>query len=171
VIVELGGYLGYSAILFADVLRNIFPEGDDFHVWSMEFEPRFAAIAEKLIEIAGLSKHVSVVVGPADESLQRLLASRELTNIDLLFLDHVEKLYKQDFVLCRSLGLLKQGSLAVADNVVKPGAPEYREFVRSDDMLTSEGVRALIQPGDLEVRLTFLGKYGFYTDSLYLGRN
>jgi catechol O-methyltransferase len=156
VVVELGGYLGYSAILFADTLRAVFPEGEMFHVWSLEFEPRFAAIAEKLIDLAGLSAHVSIVVGPADQTLKRLHGTAELTHIDLLFLDHVEKLYKSDFVLCRSLGLLKEGAVAVADNVVIPGAPEYRDYVRSDPAFSSIGVRALIQPGDLEVRLMIL---------------
>jgi catechol O-methyltransferase len=150
VVVELGGYLGYSAILFADTLQSLFSTGE-FHVWSLEFEPRFAAIAEKLIDLAGLSKSITVVVGSAEEGLKALHTTGQVTKIDLLFLDHVEKLYKQDFLVAKSLGLLKQGAVVVADNVVRPGAPEYREFVRSDSGLESVGIRGLIQPGDLEV--------------------
>jgi catechol O-methyltransferase len=150
VVVELGGYLGYSAILFADSLRDT---DGSFHIWSIEKEPRFAAIAEKLIDLAGLSEHITVVVGAAEEVLNRLKDGSTVTQIDMLFLDHVEKLYKQDFINCRDLGLFREGSLIVADNVVRPGAPEYREFVRSDATLESEGVRGLIQPGDFEVSL------------------
>jgi catechol O-methyltransferase len=32
--------------------------------------------------------------------------------------------------VCEELGLLKKGDVIVADNVVRPGAPEYRELVR-----------------------------------------
>jgi catechol O-methyltransferase len=151
VVVELGGYLGYSAIFFADALRRVLPAGERFHVWSLEFEAKFAAIAEKLIDIAGLKEYVTVVVGPAEESLKRLQQQGDVEKVDMLFLDHVENLYIPDFNTCRSLGLFKKGSLIIADNVVRPGAPEYRELVRSDPKLSSEGVRGLIQPGNYEV--------------------
>jgi catechol O-methyltransferase len=153
VIVELGGYLGYSAILFAETMRNAVPNDESFHVWSLELEPKFASIAETLIEIAGLSKYVTVVIGQAEENLSKLHQQGDLLKIDMLFLDHVEKLYKPDFIFARSLGLFKIGSLIVADNVVMPGAPEYREFIRADPTLDSIGVRGLIQPGDIEVSL------------------
>jgi catechol O-methyltransferase len=111
----------------------------------------FAAIARKLIEIAGLSDIVTVVVGPADDSLRKLVKDGRLKSTDLLFLDHVEELYVTDFKVCEELGLLKEGAVIVADNVVRPGAPEYRELVRNHSGLKSEGVRGLIQPGDMEV--------------------
>jgi catechol O-methyltransferase len=76
----------------------------------------------------------------------------KLTDINMLFLDHAEELYVSDFKLCEQLGLLKKGAVVVADNVVRPGAPEYRELVRGCPRLRSGGVRGLIQPGDLEVR-------------------
>lgn len=41
-LVELGGYAGYSAIFFADQMQR---HASDVHVWSLEFEPRFAKIA------------------------------------------------------------------------------------------------------------------------------
>ncbi|KAF2664850.1 S-adenosyl-L-methionine-dependent methyltransferase [Microthyrium microscopicum] len=156
VIVELGGYLGYSAILFANTLREMHGADAEFHVWSLELDPKFASIADKLIEIAGLSKYISVVVGPAEENLKKLLDKSDISKIDLLFLDHVEKLYQEHFELCRSLGLFKEGTVIAADNVVRPGAPEYRTFVRADPSLSSIGIEGLIQPGDLydEIEIT-----------------
>jgi catechol O-methyltransferase len=150
-IVELGGYLGYSAIFFASTVRSTVSPDHSFHVWSVELEPFFASIAEKLIDLAGLSSYISVVVGTAEEGLAKLKDQSDLTKIDLLFIDHVEKLYKQDFEVARRLGLFKKGTVVVADNVVRPGAPEYRQFVRSDPTLSSRGVRGLIQPGNFEV--------------------
>jgi catechol O-methyltransferase len=98
VVAELGGYLGYSAILFADAMREIpGSEGKKVHVWSLEMSAKFAAIAEKLIDIAGLSNIVTVVVGPAEESLRKLKGEGRLTGVDMIFLDHAEELYVSDF--------------------------------------------------------------------------
>jgi len=133
VFVELGGYVGYSAILFGDAMRK--------------------AVAMALVDLAGLGDVVKVVVGPADESLRRLHAEGQLQTVDVLFLDHVEDLYESDLKVCESLGLLKPGALVVADNVVRPGAPEYRKYVRSHPGLDSHGVRGLIMPGAFEDEL------------------
>ncbi|KAH8886945.1 S-adenosyl-L-methionine-dependent methyltransferase [Thozetella sp. PMI_491] len=147
VLVELGGYLGYSAILFADTIRAALPPGTPFQVLSLEASPVFASIAMNLISLAGLSDHIKVITGKAEESLRRLKAEGALEHIDLLFLDHVEKLYHIDLQLVESLGLLKPGSYIWADNVVRPGAPEYRAYVRSHPKLESKGVKGLIMPG------------------------
>jgi predicted O-methyltransferase YrrM len=159
-LVELGGYLGYSAILFADTMRrNSKPEGQP-RVLSLEMSANFSAIARELIQLAGLSEIITVVTGPAEESLRKLQKEGTLSSIDFLFLDHVEDLYAPDFKVCEELGFLKKGAVIAADNVVRPGAPEYRAFVRSHPRLQSTGVRGLIQPGDLEVRTLSLSEMG-----------
>jgi catechol O-methyltransferase len=155
-VVELGGYLGYSAILFADVMRRSNPSAQGLKVWSLEMNAEFASIAEKLIDIAGLSDIVTVVVGSAEESLRKLKNEERLVKADMVFLDHAEELYVADFKVCEELGLLREGTLVVADNVVRPGAPDYRALVRGHPGLKSKGVRGLIQPGDLEVCLSLI---------------
>lgn len=152
-VVELGGYLGYSAILFADAMRRYQEPNQRLRVWSLEMNSGFASIAREMVGLAGLSDIVTVMEGSASESLQKLQKEGTLTDIELLFLDHEEQLYLTDLKVCTELGLLKKGAVIVADNVVRPGAPEYREFVRNNASLKSEGVRGLIQPGDLEVSL------------------
>ncbi|KAF2792487.1 S-adenosyl-L-methionine-dependent methyltransferase [Melanomma pulvis-pyrius CBS 109.77] len=153
VLVELGGYIGYSAILFADQMRRNAATDSPPHLWSLEFEPRFAAIATELINIAGLSDIVTVVTGPAEESLRGFKTDGRLDHIDFLFLDHVETLYTQDLKVCEELGLLKSGGIVVADNVVRPGAPEYRDYVRGHPGLKSWGIKGLIMPGEFEDEL------------------
>lgn len=112
----------------------------------------FAEIATQLIALAGLSDTAKVIVGTADESLEKLVKEGGLKDIDLLFLDHAEEIYVKDFEVVEKLGLLKKkGALVVADNVVRPGAPEYRELMRSKTEWRSEGVRGLIWPGEFEV--------------------
>jgi catechol O-methyltransferase len=155
-VVELGGYFGYSAILFADTMRRSHPSVQDLRVWSLKKNAEFASIAEKLIDIAGLSGIVTVVVGSAEESLKTLKNEGKLVKADMVFLDHAEELYVADFKACEELGILREGSVVVADNVVRPGAPKYRALVRGHPALKSEGIRGLIQPGDLEVCLSLL---------------
>ncbi|PTB42656.1 uncharacterized protein TrAFT101_008255 [Trichoderma asperellum] len=147
--VELGGYLGYSAILFADAMRRSSPY-QQLRVFSLELSAEFASIARELIQLAGLSDIVTVVTGPAEESLRKLHAQGTLTSVDFLFLDHGEDLYPADFKVCEELGLLHKGTVIAADNVERPGAPEYRKLVRSHSKLQSTGVKGLIQPGDFE---------------------
>ena len=114
----------------------------------------FAAVSMALVDLAGLADVVRVVVGNADESLRRLKREGVLEEggVDMLFLDHVEELYDVDLkVAMEELGLLRKGALVVADNVLKPGAPRYREFVRGHEALSTRVIKGLIIPGDAEV--------------------
>jgi catechol O-methyltransferase len=154
VFVEIGGYMGYSAILIADAMRGAHPDANagELRLWSLELDPLYAAIAMNLVDLAGLRDIVRVVTGAAGESLARLKDEGKLVGrIDMLLLDHVEDLYIQEFETCEKLGLLAEGSVVVADNVVRPGAPEYREMVRRHPGLESYGIRGLIIPGEFEV--------------------
>ncbi|KAK5987037.1 putative catechol O-methyltransferase 2 [Cladobotryum mycophilum] len=152
-VVELGGYLGYSAILFADAMRRNSKPDQKLRVLSLEMSAEFVSIARELIQLVGLSDIVTVVTGPAEESLRKLHKEGTLTSVDLLFLDHGEDLYVADFKVCDELGLLQKGTVIAADNVLRPGAPEYRTLVRSHPRLQSTGVMGLIQPGDFEDEL------------------
>ena len=127
VIVELGGYVGYSALLFGDTLRRVGGK----RYFSLERNPEFAAVIMALVDLAGLSEVVKVVVGSSAESIERLYTEGALQCIDLMFLDHYKPAYTSDLKLCESLGLVKPGTILAADNVIKPGNPPYLEYVRS----------------------------------------
>ncbi|KAI1208034.1 S-adenosyl-L-methionine-dependent methyltransferase [Annulohypoxylon truncatum] len=127
VIVELGGYVGYSAIAFGAALKNI--GGNRYY--SLEMNPEFAAVISMLVDLAGLSDIVKVVVGPSSDSLKRLFKEGTLNHIDLLFLDHYKPAYTPDLKTCEELGLVSKGSIYAADNVIKPGNPVYLQYVRS----------------------------------------
>ncbi|KAI0890131.1 S-adenosyl-L-methionine-dependent methyltransferase [Annulohypoxylon maeteangense] len=126
-IVELGGYVGYSAIAFGAALRNIGGK----HYYSLEMNPEFAAVISMLVDLAGLSDVVKVEVGPSSDSLKRLHEEGTLNHIDLLFLDHYKPAYTPDLKICEELGLVSEGSIYAADNVIKPGNPLYLQYVRS----------------------------------------
>ena len=127
VMVELGGYVGYSALLFGDAVRR----AGGKRYYSLERNPEFAAVIMCLVELAGLSDIVKVVVGSSAESIQRLYDSQTIKKIDLMFLDHYKPAYTSDLKLCEQLGLIGPGSVLAADNVIKPGNPPYLEYVRS----------------------------------------
>lgn len=127
VMVELGGYCGYSTILFADAVRAT--GGDKY--FCLERSPKFAHNIERLVVFAGLGDIVEVVIGPSNESIRTLHQSGKLTKIDMMFLDHYKPAYTTDLKLCESLGLIKKGTILAADNVIKPGNPPYLKYVRS----------------------------------------
>jgi len=127
VMVEVGAYVGYSAILFADASRRA---GGKVY-YCLEHNPEFAAVVASLVNLAGLSDFVKVIVGGASDSFTRLKKEGIFTHIDLLFLDHLKPLYGPDLRLAEELGVVGEGTVLCADNVIWPGAPEYLEYVRS----------------------------------------
>lgn len=127
VMVELGGYVGYSCILFGDAVRKA--GGNKY--FSLERNPEFAAVISSLVDLAGLGDVVKVFVGPSDVSLKRLHTKGILEHIDLMFLDHYKPAYTTDLKLCEELKLVTPGTVLAADNVIKPGNPPYLEYVRS----------------------------------------
>ncbi|KAL8713699.1 MAG: hypothetical protein Q9220_002225 [cf. Caloplaca sp. 1 TL-2023] len=127
VMVELGGYVGYSALLFGDAVRK----AGGKRYFSLERNPEFGAVILALVELAGLSDVVKVVIGSSEDSIKRLHADGSLKHIDLMFLDHYKPAYTTDLKLCEHLGLVGPGTVLAADNVIKPGNPPYLEYVRS----------------------------------------
>lgn len=127
VMVELGGYIGYSALLFGNAVRK----AGGRRYFSLERNPEFAAVIMALVDLAGLSDVVKVVVGSSAESIKRLHAQGNLDHIDLMFLDHWKPAYTTDLKLCEHLNLITPGTVLAADNVVSPGNPPYLEYVRS----------------------------------------
>lgn len=126
--IELGGYVGYSAILFGDAVRR----AGGRRYYSLEVNPEYAAIANMLLDLAGLRDFVRILIGRSDLSLHRLYTSGEVKQVEILFLDHYKPAYMTDLKLCEQLGLIVPDvSVLVADNVVYPGNPPYLEYVRS----------------------------------------
>lgn len=127
VMVELGGYIGYSALLFGDAVRKA--GGKKY--FSLERNPEFGAVIMSLVDLAGLSDVVKVVIGSSADSIKRLHTQGSLAHIDLMFLDHYKPAYTTDLKLCEHLNLITPGTVLAADNVIKPGNPPYLEYVRS----------------------------------------
>jgi catechol O-methyltransferase len=126
VMLELGGYVGYSTILFSAALRN----AGGKRYYSLERSSKFAKVIQALVEFAGLGEVVVMVIGASSDSIKMLHATG-LKTIDMMFLDHYKPAYTTDLKLCEHLGMIRKGTILAADNVISPGNPPYLEYVRS----------------------------------------
>lgn len=127
-ILELGAYCGYSTILFA---MAVGPGGG---VVSLEIGEESVEAARANVAHAGLGDRVEIIQGDSGESIPDLEAP-----FDLVFLDHWKDLYKRDLEAIEEAGLLRAGSLVVADNVGPHFDPTvYLEYVRTCGRYDSE---------------------------------
>ena len=49
--------------------------------------------------------------------------------VDFLFIDHAKQHYVPDLTLLLGAGVISPGATVVADNVRRPGAPEYKSYM------------------------------------------
>ncbi len=131
-ILELGTYVGYSAIRMA---RKLQEEG---HLYSVEFSEANADIARKIIDHAGLSDRVQVVVGTLGDGGRTLsyletVCGLSVGTLDFVFIDHAKEAYLSDLQLILERGWLHHGSIVVADNIKFPGVPEYHAYMKEQE--------------------------------------
>jgi predicted O-methyltransferase YrrM len=112
-ILELGTLGGYSTIWLA---RALPPEG---HLLSLEIDPTRADLARANVARAGLASVVEIRLGRAEDSLQQLVTQGQ-PPFDLIFIDADKPGYAE--YLKWSLKLSREGTLIVADNVIRKGA-------------------------------------------------
>jgi catechol O-methyltransferase len=144
--IELGTFVGYSAVLFGDAVRAA---GGKQYI-CLEINPVNAAVATMMVELAGLRDFVKILVAPSHVSLARLVQQSVIDHVEVMFIDHWKDRYLPDLWLTESLGLLKPGlSVLVADNVLFPGAPEYLDWVRASPEDKREKLKKHSFPQDL----------------------
>ena len=119
-VLELGAYCGYSAVLFASRL------GPTGRLVSLELGEESVEVARRIVEHAGLADRVEIVLGDAAESIPTLEGP-----FDVVFLDHWKDFYKRDLIAIEEHGLLRPGTIVVADNVGPLfDAAAYLDYVR-----------------------------------------
>jgi predicted O-methyltransferase YrrM len=139
-ILEIGTLGGYSTIWLARALPS------DGVLISLEFNAEYAGLARKNIEAAGLSQQVTVVVGAATQSLQKLVDDKA-EPFDLVFID-ADKENNAEY-LRLSLLLSRPGTVIIGDNVVRKGRVAD-EDVNDPDVL---GVRKYFELASSDPRL------------------
>uniref|UniRef100_A0A0P6JIT0 catechol O-methyltransferase n=1 Tax=Heterocephalus glaber TaxID=10181 RepID=A0A0P6JIT0_HETGA len=125
-VLELGTYCGYSTLLIAHIL----PPGS--RLLTVEQDPRTAAVAEKVIRLAGFDEHtVELIVGSSEKVIPCLRAQHQLSQADLVLLAHRPRYYLQDLQLLEAHALLPAGATVLADHVLFPGAPRFLQYAKS----------------------------------------
>jgi predicted O-methyltransferase YrrM len=110
-ILEVGTLGGYSTIWLA---RALPPDG---RLVSLEAEPRHAEVAVANLERAGMADRVDVIVGPALETLPKVV---DRGPFDLAFID-ADKSHNADYFRW-AVQLARPGGVVVVDNVIRGGA-------------------------------------------------
>ena len=131
-VLELGAYVGYSALRIARLL----PPGG--RLYSVEFSAENAALARRMVEHAGAAERVTFVhgsLGDGGATLARLRDQHGFApgSLDAVFIDHDKEAYVPDLERILEAGWLHPGSIVIADNVGFPGAPKYRDFMRAQE--------------------------------------
>ena len=139
-VLELGAYCGYSSIMMAQAF------GDQVRITSIEIDADSIASASANVEHAGLSDQIEFIHGPSTKVLEQLSGT-----FDLVFLDHWKDLYEPDLKVIEQRGLIKPGSIIVADNVGKVFGPEkYLSYVRDGGHYECESRPATIEYTSIE---------------------
>lgn len=134
VALELGTYCGYGALRIARAAPTA-------TVYSVELAEANAGNARQIWAHAGVADRVTCVVGTIGDgghTLNALATEHGFATgtLDFVFLDHDKKAYLADLHSIVDRGWLHRGSIVVADNVMVPGAPKYRKYMREQ-----QGVR------------------------------
>ncbi|XP_062942706.1 catechol O-methyltransferase-like [Cynocephalus volans] len=124
VLLELGAYCGYSAVRMGRLL------GPGARLLTIELNPDFAAITQRVLDFAGLQDRVTVLVGASQDIIPQLKKKYDVDTLDMVFLDHWKDRYLPDTILLEEHGLLRKGTVLLADNVICPGTPDFLAHVR-----------------------------------------
>jgi catechol O-methyltransferase len=131
-LLELGTYCGYSALRMAQVMPA------DARLYSIEISSANADIARRIWDHAGVGDRITVLVGSIGDdgfTMRRLGADHGFAAdmLDFVFLDHDKAAYLSDLQRILGQGWLHPGSVVVADNVLFPGAPKYRAYMKGHE--------------------------------------
>jgi len=148
-VVELGTYVGYSSSVLALVRkgRTVPPSPDQSHgrefsgdlpVVTCELDPCNALLARAIHCLAGLSESIEVWIGNSSDMAHYVHKRFGENSVAMLFMDHRGSLFHEDLQNFQELGLLKEGAMVVADNVLKPGAPYFLWHVCHSSYLKTE---------------------------------
>ena len=130
-VLELGTYSGYSAISMASAL----PPGG--RIDTCEIEPKHAEVARRYIEEAGYADRITVHLGPAVETIERLEGPFDLVFVDA---DKVGYPAYYEAVLPRlaDRGVIAFDNMLQSGRVVRePDAGESTRAIAQDDRVTA----------------------------------
>lgn len=129
-VVEIGTLAGYSGI---HILRGMGPHG---HLYTFEYAPHHAAVAEETFRLAGCEDQVSLFVGPALKNLSKIETSGPF---DIVFIDADKKHYTS--YLAWAEKNLRVGGAIIADNTFGWNMIADEVIPDREDRISVEGLR------------------------------
>ena len=133
-LLELGTYCGATAVRLGRLMN------DDAMLVTIERDPLFAAIATKIVEHAGLSQKVKVLIGSLETQIERVAPKLGVARVDTVLLDQPSSpgSYLKDLQRLEAVGLIQHdGAVAVCDTTVYPGddflqgIQEYTDYMEA----------------------------------------
>jgi predicted O-methyltransferase YrrM len=112
-ILEIGTLAGYSTTWLARALP------DSGELLTLEREPKYAEVARRNLQRAGVMDRVEIRVGPAGDSLRQLIEACA-EPFDLVFIDADKAGYPA--YLDQVIALSRPGTVILADNVIRNGS-------------------------------------------------
>jgi predicted O-methyltransferase YrrM len=110
---EIGVFTGYSSLCIALALPS------DGQIVACDVSEEYTAIARRYWEAAGVANKISLQLGPAINTLNKLIAEGQVGTFDFVFIDADKANYEVYFE--RALQLVRNGGLIVIDNVLWSG--------------------------------------------------
>lgn len=129
-IIEIGTFTGYSALSMAQALP------DDGHLITCDVDPETTALARQYWERAGVGDKIELRLGPAIETLDKMLGKNSEPRFDMAFIDAEKTEYRAYYD--RLLKLLHPGGLIMIDNVLWSGKPANPEINDVDTVAIRE---------------------------------
>ncbi|ALJ38424.1 methyltransferase domain-containing protein [Azospirillum brasilense] len=110
---DIGTFTGYSALTVAQALP------DEGRVVSLDINEQWTAKARAIWSEAGVAEKIELHIGPALDSLDKLLTDGGGESFDFAFIDADKESYDAYYERC--LTLVRRGGLIVVDNTLWRG--------------------------------------------------
>ena len=65
----------------------------------------------------------------------------------MIFIDHEKTLYKPDLIWLEEHGAIRKGTVVVGDNIIRPGCPDYVQYIKD-----SKKYNSILYQANLEYR-------------------
>ena len=139
---ELGTYIGYSAVRFSQFLQ----EGGTYV--TIDVNPSTTEKAKKISEHAGIT-NIDFRLNGLQGNLENLKKSFP-SGFDIVFLDHVKSLYVSDLNILEKAGLVRKGTMIISDNLLIPGCPEMFEYMKDNAHYTTQYYDSVVEYTDIK---------------------
>lgn len=113
-ILELGTFTGYGTLMMALAMPA------DGRLVTCDMDSTYPDVGKPFWQQAGVADRIELRLGPATETVQRMIDEGDSGSFDLVFIDCNKKAY--DIYYEAALQLLRSGGVVVVDNIFWNGA-------------------------------------------------